>query len=245
MSAIASEIDNSERPRILIVEDERIVALDLAATLGELGYDVAGVASKSDEAIERSRQLNPNLILMDVRLSGPLDGIRTAEIIRKQRDVPIVYLTAHSDSETLRRAAESSASGYVVKPLKSPELRCAIEIALHKHAIDARMREREQWLATTLQSIADAVIATDPDRTVRLFNHAAEALTGRHRDAVLGRDIDSVLSFVDERNGKTVGSLVGRALNQRQAISSTDAYSLVSSDGTRISVFESAAPIVD
>jgi len=245
MSAIASEVDDAERPRILIVEDERIVALDLAATLDELGYEVAGVASRSDEAIERSRQSQPDLILMDVRLSGPLDGIGTAEIIRKQRDVPIVYLTAHSDSETLRRAAESSASGYVVKPFKSPELRCAIEIALHKHALDARMREREQWLATTLQSIADAVIATDPDRTVRLFNHTAEVLTGRNRKEVLGRDIDSVLSFVDERSGKLVGSLVGRALEQRQAISSTDAYSLVSSDGTRISVFESAAPIVD
>ena len=137
MSAIASEVDDAERPRILIVEDERIVALDLAATLDELGYEVAGVASRSDEAIERSRQSQPDLILMDVRLSGPLDGIGTAEIIRKQRDVPIVYLTAHSDSETLRRAAESSASGYVVKPFKSPELRCAIEIALHKHALDA------------------------------------------------------------------------------------------------------------
>jgi PAS domain S-box-containing protein len=245
MSAIVNELQDIGRPRILIVEDERIIALDLAGTLDELGYAVAGFATKGEEAIDRARQLDPQLILMDMRLAGALDGIRTAEIIRKQRDVPIIYLTAHSDTDTLRRAAESSAAGYLVKPFKSPELRCAIEIALHKHAIDARMREREQWLATTLQSIADAVIATDPDRTIRLFNQAAQRLTGRAPEEVLGRDIDAALTFVDEHTGKQVSSLVGRALEQQQGISSTDAYCLIARDGLRISVFESAAPIVD
>ncbi|HEU4601652.1 MAG TPA: ATP-binding protein [Steroidobacteraceae bacterium] len=244
MSAIASETQD-EQARILIVEDERIVALNLADTLGELGYTVAGVATEGEEAIDRARQADPNLILMDVHLSGTLDGIRTAEIIRQQRDVPIIYLTAHSDGDTLRRAAESSPSGYLVKPFKSPELRCAIEIALYKHALDARMRDREQWLATTLQSIADAVVATDPDRTIRLFNQAAEALTGWDREDAIGRDIDSVLAFVDESTGQQVSSLIGRALERKDAISSTQAYSLVARDGSLISVSESAAPIVD
>jgi PAS domain S-box-containing protein len=245
MSAIVTQPEEMDRPRILIVEDERIVALDLAGTLNELGYSVAGVATKGEEAIDRAQQLAPHLILMDVRLAGSLDGIRTAEIIRKRRDVPIVYLTAHSDDETLRRAAESSASGYLVKPFKSPELRCAIEIALHKHAIDTRLRDRELWLSTTLQCIADAVIATDPDKTIRLFNQAAASLTGRDRDEALGRDVDEVLAFIEERNGRKTGSLVERALETREPIASLDSYNLLARDGKKVSVEQSAAPIID
>ncbi|HEY5809427.1 MAG TPA: response regulator [Povalibacter sp.] len=137
-------------PRILIVEDERIIAMDLAGTLTELGYSIAGMTTRGEDAIEQARRLSPHLILMDVRLAGKIDGIQAARSIRLESDVPVIYLTAHSDNETLQRAVESTASGYLVKPFKAPELRCVIEIALHKHAADVRLRENEQWLSTTL-----------------------------------------------------------------------------------------------
>jgi two-component system sensor histidine kinase/response regulator len=154
--------------RIMIVEDERIVAMDLAETLRELGYAVAGVATRGEEAIELARQLTPQLILMDVRLAGNLDGIAAAQAIRDERDVPVIYLTAHSDNETLRRATHSDAAAYLVKPFKSPELRCVIEIALHKHATDARLRENERWLAATLETRTAALQAA---------NHELEAFS--------------------------------------------------------------------
>src|ERR1043165_3870675 len=97
-------------PRILVVEDERIVAMDLAASLQELGYDVVGMATRGEDAVQRAAELEPELILMDVRLAGSLDGIQAAEIIHRTRDVPVIYLTAHSDNETLRRAAATAAS---------------------------------------------------------------------------------------------------------------------------------------
>jgi two-component system, sensor histidine kinase and response regulator len=154
--------------RILIVEDERIVAMDLADTLRELGYAVAGMATRGEEAIELARQLTPQLILMDVRLAGEIDGIAAAQTIRDERDVPVIYLTAHSDNETLRRATCSDASAYLVKPFKSPELRCVIEIALHKHATDARLRDNERWLAAALEARTAALQAA---------NHELEAFS--------------------------------------------------------------------
>ena len=111
-------LEGEPAPRILIVEDERIVAMDLAGTLAELGYAVAGMAARGEDAIEQAKRLNPNLILMDVRLAGKMDGIQAAQSIREERDVPVVYLTAHSDNETLQRAANTTASGYLVKPFK-------------------------------------------------------------------------------------------------------------------------------
>jgi PAS domain S-box-containing protein len=238
-------LENEPAPRILIVEDERIVAMDLAGTLTELGYAVAGMAARGEDAIEQAKRLNPNLILMDVRLAGKMDGIQAAQSIREERDVPVVYLTAHSDNDTLQRAANASASGYLVKPFKSPELRCVIEIALHKHAADVRMRENEQWLSTTLQSIAEGVIATDESGRVRLFNRIAEQLTGVPRDEATSHTVDEVLALIDEHTGDPTDNLVHKVLEMKTPVAATEVASLISRSGRKVAVEESAAPIVD
>lgn len=232
-------------PRILVVEDERIVALDLAATLKELGYCVVGLSSRGDEAIRRAAELDPQLILMDVRLGGPVDGIQAAEIIRRTHDIPVIYLTAHSDNETLRRAAHTNASGYLVKPFKSSELRCTIEIALHKHAADAHVKQHEQWLTTTLDSIAEAVIATDTGGYVRLFNPVAENLTGWPQQEARQLSLVDVLSLVDERSGAPLDNLLQRTLESRMPLETADGTALISRSGEKIAVEEKAAPIVD
>src|SRR5258708_250794 len=130
-------------PRILIVEDERIVALDLATTLRELGYAVAASVASGEAAVEQAIALRPNLVLMDIRLGGEMDGIQAAQAIKKQIDAPVIYLTAHSDDPTLGRATSTGPFGYLVKPFKTAELHCAIEIALNRHEIEAKLRDRE------------------------------------------------------------------------------------------------------
>ena len=235
----------SAPPRILVVEDERIVALDLAATLKELGYCVVGLSSRGEEAIRRTAELDPQLILMDVRLDGTLDGIQAAEIIRRTHDIPVIYLTAHSDNETLRRAAHANASGYLVKPFKSPELRCSIEIALHKHAAEARVKEHEQWLTTTLHSIAEAVIATDTGGYVRLFNPVAEHLTGWPEQEARQQCVADVVSLVNERSGAPLDNLLQRTLQSGAPVQTKDGTTLISRSGRKIAVEERAAPIVD
>jgi len=147
------------------------VASDLAGALTEFGYAVPATVATGEDAIERARALRPDLVLMDIRLQGAVDGIQAASSVREEHDIPVIYLTAHSDDDTLRRAMQTEPVGYLVKPFSMPQLRCAIEIALHRRAIGARLRERQQWLASTLRSVGDAVArsqgpAVEPQRRV-------------------------------------------------------------------------------
>ena len=120
------------RPRILIVEDEEIVATDIAESVQDLGYSVCGIVASGEEAIAETSQKRPDLILMDITLAGEMDGISAAVEIGKSFGVPVVYLTAHSDEATLERAKVTEPYGYVLKPFEDIELRIALEIALFK-----------------------------------------------------------------------------------------------------------------
>lgn len=231
MSASAVSVEQ-DSPRILIVEDDRVVALDLKGTLAELGYAVAGTATRGEDAIDQVQRLQPDLILMDIRLSGKIDGIQAAHVIRTMADVPIIYLTAHSDRDTLLRATSTIASGYLIKPYKATELRCAIEVALHKHQFDLRMRTNELWLSTTLQSLDDAVIATDTAGRVRLMNRTAERMTGWPRGDAEGRPLEDVLTLTDP-SGNVTKHLDGPEVALR------------SREGVRTAVEVKASPIED
>lgn len=230
---------------ILIVEDERIVAMDLARTLRSLGYAVVGTTARAEEAIALVTSLQPSLVLMDIRLAGEMDGIQAAHLIRRQHDVPLIYLTAHSDDETLQRAAQSIASGYVVKPFRASDLRCSIEIALHKHVVDARLRRNEQWLSTALDSIVEAIVATDADGFIRLFNPEAEILTGWARDEATRSTVDAVLTMRAEDTGAALDNPARAVLASRVSRRSAETKVLISRKGQEIPVEERAAPILD
>jgi CheY-like chemotaxis protein len=115
--------------QILVVEDENIVALDLRIRLEGLGYTVVAVAVSGEEAVEKTSELEPDLILMDIRLRGEMDGIEATQIIQARSDVPIIYLTALADEDTLRRAEATGAQGLIRKPFEDEDLRTAIEAA--------------------------------------------------------------------------------------------------------------------
>jgi len=126
--------------RILIVEDEALTVLALKRELTELGYEVAGDASTAADALRAAEVNRADLVLMDIQLVGGVSGIAAAAAIRGHLDVPVVFLTAHASSETVARAVESGAFGYLLKPYTVPELQAAIEIALHKHNTETAMR---------------------------------------------------------------------------------------------------------
>jgi signal transduction histidine kinase len=187
MSAIRSQVCQSEAPtdapgaasaRILVVEDERIVARDLASALTELGYAVPATVATGEEAIARVRELRPDLVLMDIRLPGAVDGIQAASSVREEHGIPVIYLTAHSDDETLRRAMQTEPVGYLVKPFSPPQLRCAIEIALHRRQINERLHERQRWLTARLRCADDPAADQDGGPTVSYLNLVAEAVAG-------------------------------------------------------------------
>ncbi len=125
---------------VLIVEDEAIIAVDLAAKLVQLGYEIVGTAATGEDAIESALRLQPRVVLMDIRLKGRMDGIEAAKEIRSRLDVPVIYLTAHSDAATLERAKLSEPFGYILKPFEERELTTNIEMALHKHQSDSEKR---------------------------------------------------------------------------------------------------------
>ncbi|MFW5498453.1 MULTISPECIES: hybrid sensor histidine kinase/response regulator [unclassified Maridesulfovibrio] len=137
--------------RILVVDDEKIVNLDIQATLKRLGYIIAGDAVTGDEAIEKAGATRPDLVLMDIKLQGEMDGIEAANIIIKTYDIPVVFLTAFSDEKTLSRAKLSGPFGYLLKPFEERELRSSIEIALYKHGMEQEYR----------QAVADAEAANE------------------------------------------------------------------------------------
>jgi PAS domain S-box-containing protein len=185
---------------VLIVEDERIVALDLKQVLAEMGYDAFAIASSADEALRHASARCPDVVLMDIRIKGACDGIETATLLHDRFDVPVVYLTAHADAATLDRAKRTEPYGYLMKPVKPAELRNALEVAIYKHEVERRLRVREQWFATTLRSIADAVITVDLGGTITYLNPAAEALIGTTAAEALGRPAREVVRLAEPRS---------------------------------------------
>ncbi len=172
-------------PQILVVEDENIVAKDIEHRLKALGYHVSALASSGEEALKRAQETSPDLVLMDIRLKGAMDGVETAEELRRRFNIPVVYLTAYADANTLRRAKVTEPFGYILKPFEERELYTCIEVALYKHQMERRLKESEQWLVTTLHCIGDAVMATDVAGRVKFLNPVAEDLTGwKQADAV-------------------------------------------------------------
>ena len=140
----------SVQKRILVVEDETIVSLDLQNSLKILGYKVVGAASNGPEAIAKAESTRPDLVLMDIILKGDMDGIHTAEAIHARLNVPVIFLTACADEATLQRAKVTEPFGYMIKPFEERELHSHIEIALYKHRMERQLRESEEryFLAT-------------------------------------------------------------------------------------------------
>lgn len=129
------------KERILIVEDEALTVLALKHELTDLGYEIAGDASTAADALRYAENNRADLVLMDIQLDGGVSGVAAAAAIRGHLDIPVVFLTAHASADTVARAVESGAFGYLLKPYTVPELKAAIEIALHKHKTEATMRD--------------------------------------------------------------------------------------------------------
>jgi PAS domain S-box-containing protein len=177
---------------ILVVEDEQIVALELQDRLTRMGHSVVGVVASAEEAIEDSRRLRPELILMDVKLQGELDGIDAAAAIGTELDAAIVYLTAFADETTLQRAKVTRPYGYILKPFHERELHVVIEVSLYRHRVERALREAELWRSALLRSVGDAVVAGDAAGCVKFMNPLAEALTGWRASEAIGVRFDDV-----------------------------------------------------
>lgn len=177
---------NETRSTVLIAEDEAIVAVDLRRQLEDHAYVVAGVVGRSDEVIAAVQLHRPSVVLMDVRLRGPTDGVTLAEEIFVCEDTPVVFLSAFSDRDIVARAAGSGAYGYLTKPVTMPALLSTLEMAIQKHADLRRRRTDADWLGRAIDAVDLAVIGLEGDGVVRYMNQTAVALAGRSMSEVRG-----------------------------------------------------------
>ena len=230
---------------MFVVEDNPVVAGMIAHFLKKSDYSTVGHSTTGEAAVGMVGELKPDLVLMDVELAGEMDGVETATLIWNQFRIPIVYLTANSDDETIARAAETGAYGYLHKPVQERELASTIQIALSKHESDCRVWDKEKWLETTLQCIADAVIAADSVGCVQDINPAAEALTGWTRTEAVGRDLLDVYRALECDTGQPAECVVVQVIRDGAGSRTGQQRTLVARDGSTATVRETAAPIVN
>jgi PAS domain S-box-containing protein/putative nucleotidyltransferase with HDIG domain len=200
------------KTKILVVEDESIVARDIRNMLLGLGYEVTAVVSGAKIAVQKAEETRPDLVLMDVMLQGEVTGVNAAEHIYTKFSIPVVYLTAYADSSTVQRAKKTEPFGYIIKPFEERELQTTIEIALYKYKMQMELKERERWLSTILKSIGDGVIATNQDGLITFMNPLAELLTGWRQDEALNQPLREVFRVMNDRAGKTQNIPVRRIL---------------------------------
>jgi diguanylate cyclase (GGDEF)-like protein/PAS domain S-box-containing protein len=183
--------------RVLIVEDEKIIALDLRKRLESFGFDIVGTATTGPDAIELTGTLRPDIILMDIMLSEEMDGIEAATSIKERYGVPVIFLTAYADEKTLERAREAEPFGYILKPFKERELYSTINIALYKSSIDKHILRQERLFSAILDSVADALIATDETGRIRFMNPVAETMTAWTEEEARHKYLSEILHFID------------------------------------------------
>jgi PAS domain S-box-containing protein len=229
---------NKDKVRVLIVEDEFILAINLQESLESLGYTVLDIADSAAAAIEKASQLSPNLILMDIRLRGEMDGIQAAEYIWNHLQIPIIYITGHSDKSTVERATLTSPFGYILKPIKEQELYVAITTALERY-------EREQFFTTVLHEMGDGVIVVDSQLHIKYLNRVAEYLTGWRLDEAKGKMITEVVKLIDEKTQQPVDNRIILALEKETTVYLDNRVLLCAKDGRVIPIADSATPIRD
>lgn len=166
------------KPKILIVEDTFIVAKSIVESLNGFGYRVIDVVDNGKKAIDMAGETKPDLILMDIKLKGKMDGIEAALIIKECFNIPVIYLTAHADDYILQRAKQTDPLGFIIKPFKKKELHTTIEMAVHKIQMDEFHQKSKEFLSKTLNSINDAVITINNKKIITFLNPLAEAMTG-------------------------------------------------------------------
>ncbi|MDX2214994.1 MAG: ATP-binding protein [Oculatellaceae cyanobacterium bins.114] len=229
--------------RILLVEDERIIARDIRASLENLGYTVPAIASSGEEAITKAREFQPDLILMDIRLKTEMDGIQAAAQIWRQFQIPFIYATGYSDRNTLDRAKATNPFGYVLKPIEERELYVAVETAMQQFQLTVELQRREAWLSTILRGMGDGVIVVDAEARITFLNSAAEALLGYSQATIYNRPIAEVFRVVHEQTLTPVENPIVAALERGEMMVLPEGILLITRDGRMILIADSVAPL--
>ena len=231
--------------KILIVEDESIVAEDIQNSLKSLGYYVSNIITSGEGVFKEVKNNPPDIILMDIVLKGQLSGIDVAEKIKEKFEIPVIYLTAYANMQTLQKAKLTEPYGYMVKPFNIKELQSTLEMALYKSRMEKKLKRRNIWISSVLNSIADGVVATDKQGKITYANSIAENLIGTTRKNIIGDSIENTLNVVDKNTDKTVKEYISKLLKDKKGDSLSWTAELISKNNLRIPVDSSIGPIIN
>ncbi|MFZ2169669.1 MAG: EAL domain-containing protein [Methylococcaceae bacterium] len=231
--------------KIMIVEDEGIIAMDIRNQLVGFGYEVVATAFSGEQAVTLATQLRPELVMMDIVLKGSMDGIEAAQTIMESLHIPVIFLTAYSDPATIQRVKATGAYGYLIKPFRSDELHASIEVVLYKHQLELKLKESEQWFAKTLHCISDAVIATDLEGRIQFMNSVAEKALAWRMEQAKGTAISELMTLLTESNRMSVENPVLMTLKSLAVTSLNCATLCVTRSAEEFPIDGGAAPILN
>ena len=192
------------KAKIMVVEDETIVALDIRTRLEHIGYSVSAVVASGEKAIEKAAETHPDLVLMDIVLKGAMDGIEAAEQIRTRFDIPVIFATAHDESTLVERAKITEPYGYILKPFEERDLSTTIELALYKHEMEKRLKESEEKYRTFFNTSRDCVFITSSDgKWLEMNDFAVEFFGYENREELLKVNVSVLYENPEERGRLT------------------------------------------
>ncbi len=223
-----------QQKKVLIVEDEGIVALSIRETLKKLGYVVTGICATGEDAIQKTGETLPDVVLMDIHLKGDMDGISATEKISSLYDIPVIYLTAYTDDETLNRAMKTRPHSYLVKPFNERELYSNIEFAIYKHRIKQKTDSDIENFEYALKAIPDAAIIVNLKGNVDFVNPAAESITGWKNEEMKGKNFFRESDFKSTQYKSYFDKITVKNIIERGSLNYLhDIVSITTKGGTR------------
>ena len=231
--------------KILVIEDEKIVATDIKNSLKRLGYVGSSTVNSREEIIKKIEEESPELVIINILLNGNINSVSVAETIRSRLHIPVIYLAAYSDERKVQQATVTEPFSYVFIPFEERDLQFAIEIALYKNQMEKQLKKQEQQFDKIIKSIGDAVVVTDNSGCIQFMNPVAEALTGWNQEEAFGKDLVEVLCLIDKNTGEATENPAATVMREGVVLSLPNGGMLVAKDGTERLIGDSAAPIRD
>ncbi|WP_315791545.1 diguanylate cyclase domain-containing protein [Fischerella sp. JS2] len=232
-------------PKILVIEDEEILAVDIRNTLHKLGYEVYKITDFGENAIQNIVEISPNLVLIDIGSIGKLDCVEVIDTIKINFTIPVLYLTDNSGLTTFNHNSLEEPFSYIIKPFTEKELYNAVEMALYKDKIQKQLQQENQKLLTVINSMGCAVVMTDINSCIQMINPIAEVLTGWQQKEALGKFWRDVLNLVDKDTGEEIVHIVTQAMETGVVLQLPENCLLITRDGKKIPIGDTVAPIRD
>ncbi|MFB2770239.1 diguanylate cyclase domain-containing protein [Pelatocladus sp. BLCC-F211] len=232
-------------PKILVIEDKEILAVDIRNSLNKLGYHVHKIANSVKEAIQNIAESKPNLVLIDICLVGEIDGVPVVDIIQDTFKIPVLYLTDCLDYKSLNKNQLQEPFRYIAKPFTEKDLYNAVEMALYKDKIQKQWQRENQRLLTLINSMGCAVVTTDINACIQMMNPVAEILTGWEQKAAFGKYLGEVLNLVDKDTGEEIVHIATQAMKAGVVLQLPENCILITRNGRKIPIGDTVSPIRD